>query len=109
MKLEVGQTLWWVPRHGAPCDVTVTKVGRKWVTLSNYRRVLADTLMVEADSQTRCYLDRTAHEADMALGAVWREFLRQLNPSYRAPPGMTIERIQQAAELLGINLPEEPK
>lgn len=53
--LTVGQKLWLVPmeRHyGQPCEVVVTKIGRKWASISGYyrgTRIDINTLIVWHD------------------------------------------------------------
>lgn len=68
-----GQTLWLVPsryRHsGEPREVTITKVGRKWLTLNNGYRAAVDGLALdggEYSSPGVCYLTREAWGALLA-------------------------------------------
>lgn len=105
MKLAVGQQLYWVGRYGPPADVGVLKVGRKWATLTNGRRIAVDTLRSEGDTSSRCYGSREVYAAEQNLAAKWRELRHVLGGIYHPPRGVTIEQIEQAAALLQVSLP----
>jgi hypothetical protein len=49
MKLEVGQSVFYVPtyRHSQPSYAKVEKVGRKWATLDNRQRIEIETGMAD--------------------------------------------------------------
>lgn len=68
-----GQKLWMVPRHrymGEPREVTITKVGRKWLTLDNRHRAAVDGLTLDGGeymSPGVCYLTRQEWEIEKTL------------------------------------------
>lgn len=101
-QFQVNQTLFFVPRdQGKPCEVTIVKVGRKWLELSNFKRCNFD-LVVDSPYGTplRCYLSRAVYEQGRALSAAWSR-LKYAMP-HNAPEGMTIEQITQARAMLGL-------
>jgi hypothetical protein len=109
-KFIVGQTLWFVYSHNygnlprSNCEVTITKVGREWLTLSSGHRIDKHTLEVDGEgyaSPGRCYLSRKKHEEEIAVVLEWKKFLRFLQAKgYRAPGGATVESIAQAMRIL---------
>jgi hypothetical protein len=110
-KFIAGQTLWFVYyksyslRPRPDCEVTVTKVGREWLALSNRHRVDKHTLIADGKNYSppgRCYLSREIYEKRMATLKAWRDFSSSIDP--RNPPdGVELESIAQAIRLL--NLP----
>lgn len=103
-KFEVNQTLYLVPRGFGgrkPSKVTITKVGRKWLELSNFQRCTFD---LKVDSQCGvppgCYLSRAAYEEEVALFKAWIGLKGVL--SSPIPNGMTIEKIRQARVAMGL-------
>jgi hypothetical protein len=114
----VGQKLFYAPskhyRRTPPHEVTVTAVGRKWVTIemdSATRRTMrfesTDKRMVldggQHSSPGRCYLNREYYEAEQAVDARWRSFAKWIEAHRgEAPHGMTVERIEQAETLLKV-------
>lgn len=107
-KLTPGQTLWWVPRNNRyrePFEVTVTKVGRKWIHLDNHHRIDAETLEADGAGYSPpgvCYLSQGAYESETALNQAWRSLQQDLH-LLRAPAGITVEKIREARELLGLS------
>lgn len=103
----VGQELHfeWSPyssRKGRGEDVTITRVGRKWLELSNGHRV--DKVRLVADgrgysSPGTAYTSRADREAHVRLHEAWRRLRIQMS----APPGdgVTAEQVAEAANLLG--------
>ena len=104
----VGQELYleWSPysiRKGRGEDVTITRVGRKWLELSNGLRV--DKVRLVADgrgysSPGTAYTSRADREARVRLHEAWS----RLRIRMAAPPGdgVTAERVAEAAKLLGL-------
>lgn len=111
IKLEPGQTLWFVPeRHyGKQHEVTVGKVGRKWayVEKSRYDRIDVKTLsMYSGDSHTgKCYPSQADWETHRATQEIWTRFWTKVRDTWRVPTGVDTEKVRQAAEILGIELP----
>lgn len=109
----VGQKLYYVPanryRRTSSNEVTVTAVGRKWVTFKDgsvvERFALADPRMEidggDYQSPGRCYLSKDAYESEQALGRRWNELVKWVERHKWPPPsGMTVERIDQAIAVL---------
>lgn len=106
-KLEVGQKLWFVPRHSQAREITVTKVGRKWADADGTKgRICLETLGVVEGGYTfgRCVLDREAYEASLEHGKAWRALLAGLHRTANA--SIPTDAIYQAAALLGVEMPE---
>ena len=104
-----GQELYWEPsrysnnRMNGGSMVTITKVGRKWLELSNGHRVDAATLIADPgkySSPGTCYKDRAAREAVVAAEAAWSSLRHRMN--YNVPAGVTAEHIAHATRLLGL-------
>lgn len=105
---SVGQELYfeWSPysrRRGSGETVTITKVGRKWIELSNGHRV--DKVRLVADGQKSmspgtAYVSRADREAQVRRLNAWRTLRARMD----AMPGdgVTAERIAEAARLLGL-------
>lgn len=108
IELKVGQSLWFVPngisRRGDPREVTVIKVGHKWVTLDignpPYRMAKGE-MSVDGKgymSPGRCYLSREEYESEVAVLAAWCDLVTLINT--RSPDGMTLEKIKEIKSLL---------
>ena len=109
--LTVGQTLWYVPRHGLPLSKTIKKIGRRWAVLDDdaYRPTRIDIHTMRTDdngysSSGQCYLSEDAYlERCRVLGA-WRTLMDRLL-RFEPPKGMTEADIHKVAELCSITLP----
>ena len=105
---SVGQELYfeWSPysrRRGGGETVTITKVGRKWMELSNGHRV--DKVRLVADgreysSPGTAYVSRADREAQVRLLDAWRTL--RVRMEVMPGDGVTTERIAEAARLLGL-------
>lgn len=104
-ELKVGQTLWFVNSQyrnaneaGKGSEVTVEKVGRVWVQLSNGHRIDKESMVADGgiySSPGVCYLTEGDHKARLELCAVWRAFAEKISP-HKVPDGLTIEDINFA-------------
>lgn len=106
-RLSVGQTLYFVPHRGAPREVTITSVGRKWAYFGRHDQIRMETMAVQWDGfdHGRVYLSEADYEAERAADNIWAALYRKILPRSR-PPGITADAIRQAAALLGIELSE---
>lgn len=107
MGLTVGQKLWFVPAYNRqPYEVEIKKIGRKWAHTDSYSRTLridVETMRPhEDDGNGQCYLSREDYEAKQALSAAWREFHRAILYVNNVPGGMTVEKIAEARQMLGL-------
>ena len=112
-KPVVGQVVWVEGGSGWSAyqnEATVAKVGRKWATLSGRREQRFDVETWRIDSEScassgRVYPCREGREKELAIIAAWRSFAIAVERyRYTAPPNVTIEAIQQAAALLGLEV-----
>ncbi len=106
IQVTEGQSLWLVASDNAKTQraVTVTKVGRKWATLSNGQRIDIETLAVDGGqyvSPGQCYESQHVYEQAMALHIAWQKFTRDVRDMQR-PAHMTIEKIAEIRALLSI-------
>ena len=97
-RFYIGQKLWFVPssRHRTEYEVTVTKIGRKWITIG-HDRFDADSMWLDGgrySSPGRVWLTRTDWEARKARDALWNTFWQMMNRQYRAPDHLTTADIQ---------------
>ncbi len=102
--LFVGNSLWWVSNYNAKTQeaVTVTKVGRKWATLSNRHRINVDTMAVDGGEYVppgRCYSSRAAYEQEAMASAAWDALRRDIQDAKR-PDHVTMDKIFLARALL---------
>lgn len=107
MKLEVGQELFWVGagRHSLNLTVTVTKVGRKWATLSNFRRVSIETFVADGGQYSppgKAYSSKATYDAELKRETVIRCFANRVN--HWTLRDVSIDNLTAAAKLLGISL-----
>lgn len=108
-KYTVGQELYfewgrYSSRNGGGEDVTITRVGRKWLELSNGHRV--DKVQLVADgrgysSPGTAYVSREERESQVRLQAAWRDLRKRMESL--PGNGVTAERVAEAARLLGLS------
>lgn len=109
----VGQSLYWESSpgysgrsSGRNGDVTITKVGRKWLELSNGYRVDKATLFADPGNYSppgRCFVDKEKRLAEHAKQDAWNELHRRiaaLTSRGRAPQQISMASIQQILVLL---------
>jgi hypothetical protein len=106
---KTGQTFWWVSNNNArtQSEVTVEKVGRVWLTLSNGQRV--DKLTLKADggswaSPGTCWPSKAEYDETVRLRTAWMSLRKQLNDSWEAPNNVTVEDIKAAAVYLKLEI-----
>lgn len=77
--MKVGDKLWYVPGHrkAGAGYVTVEKVGRLYLTLSN--RLRADKHTLYTDYSSRCYLSKEEHDNEIAFRVALSEFRRRVS------------------------------
>lgn len=108
-EFKVGQVLFWewssyTHRRRENEDVTITKIGRKWLELSNGHRVDKETLVADGGKYSpagRCYLDRAAREEESRAKKAWSDLKERMG--YSVPSGVSADDIEQAAKLLGLS------
>lgn len=109
-KYAVGQTVWVVLNQGKRDGwaASVTKVGRKWVTLAHGTRFDASDGCIDGGRYSppgKVYASQDAYAAERALSAAWWSLGEELRNTYsRAQPGVTLERIAEARRLLGLEV-----
>lgn len=105
MKLnpKVGDKLWRVLSGGrGSYETTVTKVGSKWIYFREGRGRCDFDGNIDGGnylSPGTCYPTKEVYEAELALRDAWCEFTTKVSDR-RMPKGMTVEKIQQAKDLL---------
>lgn len=104
MKYTIGQTLYWVPSHRRTAyHVTITAIGRVWMKLSNHEKVTVAGLTVGGDFRSgTCYPSKQVYQDTVLLTEAWVKLHRDMG--YVPTPGVTLEQIHEAAEILGVKL-----
>lgn len=101
---KVGDTVWWVPRHGLPRERTVTKVGRLYLTLDGREEVVRATGRDRNNNWGAAHPNREAYDAAVADDRAWGEFVQAVY-RLRRPAHLDAARIREIAALLGITVP----
>lgn len=111
----VGQQLWfesnndYSQRPPTYYQVTVTKVGRKWVELNEGQyKVERDKVHVDGgrySSPGRLWLTKEDAESYLKLKAAWSDIVRRLS-AVSVPKGLTPEKLDQVCEILDIKRPQ---
>ena len=110
-KPVVGQAVWVErkERFGTRGkEETVIKVGRRWAEISGPHgsRFDIETWRLDGGKYTspgNVYPSLETRSKEVSLMAAWHNFSSAID-RYSAPPNVTIEAIQQAADLLGLEL-----
>lgn len=111
--LNVGDTAYLVvhDHRSTGFNLTVTRVGRKWLYLSGYygREVAVDiqTGTMKSDiTGATLYESKDAYEAFRKRRQAWLTLRGKISQfyGYNMPSGVTAEDIHEAARLLGLNL-----
>ena len=113
-KLEVGMTVFMVVNRNRvlTCEVTISKVGRKFAELDygrNYRILIADWSIDGGDymSPGRCYPSEAEYLAEIKLTQDWGKFKNAVRGIFRVEQtSITVEAIAVAAKALGIDIGE---
>lgn len=107
MEYTVGQKLWFVPSHNerwsSQKEVTVRKVGRKWVELDTGQRIEKGKRIIDGgdySSPGSVYSSKQEYDNYVSLNNAWDDLRRTIDKRYSPPDGMTIEKIEQAKAIL---------
>lgn len=105
---EPGRQLYFVYRHNRNSEyVTIEKVGRRWLSLSNRCRVDKDTLIADGGEYTspgRAYVSQEQYEAEAHANKLWNTLRRRI--PWGRHSSISAADIEKAASLLRINLQE---
>ena len=99
-----------VKHHRIQYTSKITKVGRKWITLEKYNgrswRFDIKTWRLDGGeyySPGTCYPSEQEYLSQQALNNAWLELRKKIQ--YKSiNPDVTLEKVRQAAALLGIEL-----
>lgn len=111
-ELKVGDKLWFVPdyRRGKGFEVVVEKVGRKFADIGERRSKLDMETMIVKDAQHSygaCYRSEAEYLSECMRASQQSALIQKISRSYCIQ--WTMDQITKAAEILGIELPEQPK
>ena len=105
-----GQKLWWTSLNRSPGlkrdpghEVTVVKVGRRWVTLDNGHRIGVHGGLADGGDYASpgcCWPSEAAYLRTIKMTGRWEQFHRYISTQYSPPLDCTIERIEAASRLL---------
>ena len=106
---KVGQQLYWegFGENATKETVLITRIGSKWLTLSNGKKASKEDLMGEYGFYGflgRCYPDRAKREEEVAREAIWRKFTAAVREDSSFRKDLPVDVILQAAKLLGYTL-----
>jgi hypothetical protein len=106
---KVGDKLWWVGSDNKRTqrEVTIEKVGRVWLTLSNHHRVDKVTFVAFAggySSPGTCWLSKEAYEHCARLERSWGALRRAVSNTWNVPDDVTLEDIKAAAMYLKLEI-----
>lgn len=98
MSYQVGQQLWcsYSQIRSTPEYVSITKVGRKWLELSNRYRAEKETLKLDGgaySSPGQCYISKEEFDNVVFLNDKWNEFQRLIRNGYARPKHLTADMI----------------
>ena len=110
---KVGQVLFFASSHRRGMDdfLTVTKVGRKWVSLSyaagdkSVYKVAIDSTWVDGGayiSPGRLWESKEAYDAYVLVEKEWASLKADLLYRYALAEGVTLEDLTQVRKLLGV-------
>ena len=102
-KLRPGDIVWHANRHGSGPEV-IERVGNVWAYLENGGRINALTLASNDINGGRYFRSKQHHTETVVLERAWIRFCRHMNRISWPPPELTLDRLKQAADLLGITL-----
>ena len=102
---KADQELYFVPTYSEPKIVTITKVGRKFLTVklvSREYRVYIDTLIVDGNgynSPGRCYLSKEEHDKQRYVKDLWDSIRDKFN-TFSLPDWATVDNLSKIKELI---------
>jgi hypothetical protein len=102
-EFKVGDKLWYVGRDwgGCSCEVTVTKVGRIWVTLSNLERFEKNGRWTTDNG--RCYASKEYYQNNARADDLWQQLCHGLM-YWPRPPTLDEAAIREMAKMAEITL-----
>ena len=108
---KVGQTFWWVSSNNSRTqgEVSIVKVGRVWLTLSNGNRVdkkTMETYSGEYVSPGSCWPSKEHFEEHLRFSRMWNSFRSAVSNTWTIPKNVTLEHIKEAASLINLKLGE---
>ena len=111
---RVGNTAYFVSTCRHPVqkfDVTITKVGRVWAYMKGGGLQIVVNMSTGKVKpgfiEGTLYESKADYESDVELRKTWRALRSLLSDAYSTPPGVTTEKIHEAARLLGFNIREK--
>ena len=101
----VGQEMWFYDNYSQVRSrmVTIEKVGRKWITLSNHERICKETLVADHNgfrSAGKAYLCKADCEAEINIKKDWSSIRKYFDGQYSKPSGFTIEDIYAIQQII---------
>lgn len=110
--VKVGDTIWVAPRgtfsrHISPgSPQRVETVGRVWITTDRGKRYEKATGLVDAGKYaptSKAWRSQQEYDEHDGLNVAWEKLAHRLCRIHGMPDGITLEKIQQVRELLGLD------
>jgi len=103
-EFTVGQVLYYVPesRHNQSKCVTITKVGRIWLSCDGMR-ISKETLRADGNgyaSPGECWLSKEEYDRYRELCKAWEELKRRIRDQYQPSKDLSVDDIQGVIRLL---------
>ncbi len=106
-KYKVGDTLYRVGRHRPPIEITIDRIGRKWI-YAGREKIDPETLYVEIEGYgtvAKCYQDQATYEAIKTRQVEWEKLQKATRDRYAPPTHLTTEQVTSLRQLIEGNAP----
>lgn len=107
-EFKVGQevfVVWNNMRHSHQSIETIEKVGRKWISIGGRYRFDPETMNIDGGdymSPGSVYLSKEEWQREQEISSAWKDFRMKVYDQRSIPADLTVEKINQAIELLGL-------
>lgn len=86
-------------------EQTILKIGRRWIDITGGNRFDPEHMAIDGKGYgmtDKVWTSREEYAETITVNKVWRDFNSRLRHS--PPDGMTVEKVQQMADICGITL-----
>lgn len=108
--MKIGDKVWIVWSHHrnnvVPQEATVTAIGRKWITINDRNRFEIGSMYLDGKgyaSPGSVWSSPEEYHNSLSLNQAWSGIQTAVINAHRCPDGVTVERIEEARKLLGLD------